>query len=315
VAAATRLSKVEFLERVRARSARYGIEFSEVRLNEWIDQALAFPGDREANQGLRPQYTYGFRHYRRALQLVRLYADGVRDRDAILVQLFLRGYSVRPHEIRCAVQQEFRKVRAQLNSTIRSIYMDRDVPIPPRRAEQIITRMGEADSRLREAQIVPTNSLLINVVRVSRDADKSEISWEWKGLSFQEIIFQLAKPLFSGLLYVDNQYPSEVEKLILRGSERQYEIARILVWCIRRFFIIVAMNLPGKIASASYAMERSLTRREFSVFMLTIALRFCSMKEYAPFCTDLDDMLRETPQLGIFFRGKFDARCRFGSFR
>jgi hypothetical protein len=56
----------------------------------------------------------------------------------------------------------------------------------------------------------------------------------------------------------------------------------MLVGLIRPIFKIVAMNAPDKIASAFDAMERSLSQREFSAFMLTFALRFCDHEEIRP---------------------------------
>jgi hypothetical protein len=147
------LSKAELVERLTRRSVRYPGVFNEGLLDKWIEKGLAISGDRRENQGLRPTYRYGYRHYRRALQLVRLYAAGVRDRDAVLVQLFLSGYSVKPHEVREPLLTEFRKAREKINAPIRSIYIDRKGAIPPGRKRQLLEQFGPPDSRLLRAEV------------------------------------------------------------------------------------------------------------------------------------------------------------------
>jgi hypothetical protein len=59
------------------------------------------------NVGQRPVYRYGRRHYRRVLQVLRLYARGIRQTDEILIMLFLNSYGVKPHEVREPLAREF----------------------------------------------------------------------------------------------------------------------------------------------------------------------------------------------------------------
>ena len=57
-------------------------------------------GDRGGNVGKRPVYRYSCRHYRRVLQVLRIYARGIKGRDEILIMLFLNGHGVKPFEVR-----------------------------------------------------------------------------------------------------------------------------------------------------------------------------------------------------------------------
>jgi hypothetical protein len=269
------LQKAAFIQRVRRRSARYGVGFDQGQLDEWIKQGLAIPADRRENRGVRPIYTYGHRHYRRALQLVRLYAANVRDRDAVLVQLFLSGYSVRPHEIREELKKEFLKAIAKLNAPVRSVYFDREGPIPPGRFEQSLGQLGVADRRLTKADLVPTNDLLIRAVRAGRNPNSENcelVKANDVGADFGELAFALAQPVLAGMLYADNEYASESENLIMQADESQYELARILFLLFR--CLCKPANVQGDHASAFEAIYRSLNQREFSALILTMALRF-----------------------------------------
>ena len=82
--------KAEFIQRVARRArTRYGKDFTETTFNDLLKDHLLPPASRGENKGKRPVYLYDCRTYRRALQVVRLQAKGVIDRDAIRIQLFL----------------------------------------------------------------------------------------------------------------------------------------------------------------------------------------------------------------------------------
>lgn len=142
------LTKGDFfdkLNRSRARS-RSGVIVTTSQYDEWVKQGLAPSADRLANQGRSPQYRYGTRHYRRALQLARFYGVGIRDRDALLVQLFLRGYGIDPHEMREALIKEISKAVAKLRSPVRSAFIDRNGSIPKASEASLTRSLGEQDA-------------------------------------------------------------------------------------------------------------------------------------------------------------------------
>ena len=70
------------------------VKFRKSLLDEWIDEGLVAKGDRLKNAGKRPVFRYGCRHYRRVLQVLRLYARGIKQIDEILIMLFINGDGV-----------------------------------------------------------------------------------------------------------------------------------------------------------------------------------------------------------------------------
>ena len=88
-----------------------GFEFRISLLNEWIMKGLVDDGDRGDNVGKRPVYRYGCRHYRRVLQVLKLYSRGIKSADQILIMLFLNGRGVKPFEVREPIAREFARAR------------------------------------------------------------------------------------------------------------------------------------------------------------------------------------------------------------
>ena len=105
-----RLSKTELLRRLDARSRRrYGGPFGEALLNDLIKDGLVPALERSKNEGRKPVYEAGIRHYRRALQIRRLMSRRIFGRDTQKIQLFLRGYGIEPWDVREAVRREYGK--------------------------------------------------------------------------------------------------------------------------------------------------------------------------------------------------------------
>jgi hypothetical protein len=71
------LSKAEFVERAAKWGAARGFKFKTSLLNRWINEGLLAEGDRGGNVGKHPVYRYSCRHYRRVLQVLRLYVHGL----------------------------------------------------------------------------------------------------------------------------------------------------------------------------------------------------------------------------------------------
>jgi hypothetical protein len=261
----TALSKTEFIARVTDRARRYGVNFGRGRLDEWIKQALAFAGD-------PPKRTYGYRHYRRVLQLIRFHAHGVKDRDELLVQLFICGYGARAHEVREALLKEFRKARAKLNSPIRSIYADREGAIPAGRAKQFRREMGEADGRLQRAGFVPTDEFLIAAVRDARNPDYRNNSNE-QAPAPSQLAPHAWVDIFGGMLADGNEFATEFEHLIQRSGPEEYAQARNYFLKMRMALQIFTSSENRETEEAFAAAQRSMLQREMAAFFLVIALK------------------------------------------
>jgi len=142
------LPRDEFFKRLHKSPAirrAGGTGITRGRYDEWVKQALAPPAYRKQNKGMRAQYRYGPKHYRRALQLARLNARGIRDSDALIVQLFLHGYSVDPHAVREPLIKEASKALAQLHATVRSTFVSRSGEIPVASKASIVRSLGKLD--------------------------------------------------------------------------------------------------------------------------------------------------------------------------
>jgi hypothetical protein len=154
-----RLSKGELLDRLDDRSRdHFGGPFSEGLLNDLIKDGLLPALQRSKNEGLKPVYEANASHYRRALQIKRLMWQGVLGRDALRIQLFLRGYGVMPWEIRDALRLEYGKHMRAAGATVRSTYLDNARDIGPHHKETLRKQMGEIDDRLKVAGLeMPTD--------------------------------------------------------------------------------------------------------------------------------------------------------------
>ena len=259
---------------------RYATTFDQGQLDELIKQGLTFAGERGRNIGRKPLYIYGCRHYRRTLQLVRFKSQEIKDRDEILVQLFIRNYGVKPHEVRDALGTEYRKTREKLNAPLRSTFVDKDGPIPPGRKSQLRHQIGTLDERLNNAGFVIQAEFLISFTRTARNFSNralKETPINNVPAAVQEL-FNSLMPLFGGMLTKDDENESGIEKIIRSSSENEYEIAKTIFQQIRAMLsprsITGENNSPEQIAYR--AIYDSIFRREFAAFLLVQCLIIAS---------------------------------------
>src|SRR5947209_17240937 len=91
------LSGEQFVAHVNDRAEHlFGLHFKRSEFEEWLQWDVIPKMCRGKNAGQRPTYFATARHVRRALQIKKIQSRGILLRDAIFVQLFLRGYGVRP---------------------------------------------------------------------------------------------------------------------------------------------------------------------------------------------------------------------------
>ena len=260
------LSKSEFVLRIASRAKRYGVDFTQTRLDEWIKQGLALAADAGPSRGRRRTFTYGCWHYRRALQLVRLHAAGINDTDAIFVQLFIRGYGAMPHEVREPLIKEFLKAQAKLIAPLRSVYADRSGEIPPKRKTQFRKQLGEPDKRFKDAGLVIPEDQLIDLIRAARSPNGQSTR-----LGKTDEVFVFMGTLISGMLARDEEFGSKTVELIRCSNDKQFRRARSIFRSFRP---------PSNVSKqAAFAFFESLLRREFAAFMLVIALRVAERLE------------------------------------
>lgn len=134
------MNKTELISRAKKRAEERGYrrDFSTAQLNDLIKDGLVPEGKRLNNRGKKPVFDYDWRCYRRVLQILRLQALGIISRDALLLQLFIRGYGVKPFLVRGVLRKEYRKACNQLNRQARSGYLDNNKPIPPKHKEKLL---------------------------------------------------------------------------------------------------------------------------------------------------------------------------------
>jgi hypothetical protein len=269
------LSKAALIQRAAAWAKRRGVGFTPARFNEWMKQGLVWEGVRDRNEGKRPVYRYGYQHYRRVLQIVRLYSRGARDRDAILIQLFLKGYGVQPSEVRDALLREFRRARGRINAMIRSTRFDDDRQIPPNHKESMRRSLGEADARFRAVGMVPPPDTMIGAARAARSPDPQSRARSAKIKQLGNLDEAVLVEILGGWLVNDTELPNEVEVLIGRATDDQYSLARQFVGAVSSLWNLISRAQPSSDWKlATEALFESFHVREFASFHLALALVF-----------------------------------------
>jgi hypothetical protein len=163
-----RLSKSELLRRLDRRCrSRYREPFSASLFDDLQKDALIPALERSANAGLFPTYVATRRHYRRALQLQRLRSLGIKGRDALRVQLFVRGYGLQVSEVREAIRNEFLRGLSELRPPLRSGYFqsERDRRGPGHLAA-VERQFGELDPRLGALGLKQPTRFILDKVRI-----------------------------------------------------------------------------------------------------------------------------------------------------
>jgi hypothetical protein len=219
---------------------RYGLQLDERWLHDLIKDALIPSADgREPNDGQRPVYTYGFRSYRRALQIARLRGDGFVERDPIRIQLFLKGYGER--DIRQALWKQYSKYQKSLIAQVRSGYADNWERIPDGHKSSLMKNMGLLDTRFVDPALQLSDDDYIALLRAAKQSTVEpgnmlpvanfQRQLMDQGLNFERLATFFPN-MFGGLLMLNTEDerhangPDPIEKVILQASSAEYEQAR-----------------------------------------------------------------------------------------
>jgi hypothetical protein len=280
---AVALTKLELVERAAAWGVSRGVEFDLGRLNEWIDNALVDEGDRGENVGKRPVYRYGCRHYRRVLQVLRLYSRGIKSTDRILIMLFLNRHGVKAHEVREPLVREFARGVAKINAQARSVRFDQEGSIPPKHEESLIRSLGQADDRFVAAKIVLSGTQMIEVMRAARNPDPERAQRNPKFASGETAPVVTLQFLLGGLMAAGDDNVREAERLLRSTSNSELEAALSTLLSIRSVFA------SGKIASSKLilgpfrdAYLASFAQPEFVTVQLVNMLRLSASSAQLP---------------------------------
>ncbi|WP_336490665.1 hypothetical protein [Methylobacterium nigriterrae] len=274
-------SKAELVARASARAARYNQSFSQSKLDEWIKQGLVQRGERQKNQGLRPIYVFSRAHYRRVLQIARLRAGGISDRDAILLQLFVRGYSIEPHDIRTELATEYARARAKLNAPVRSVSADTFGPVRGKRRESLLKQMGQLDPRFDKAGVGVPNEFYIQALRLGRMPDTDSTSKHGRSIASPFTAITSASTLFSGMFYDHGSDDDPIKLLISLSTDAQIKIASGTLRAIRAEAqrAIKTGNFSAVEFDAASTAYHALYQREFLALMLVFLVKMSAGAE------------------------------------
>ena len=178
--------------------------------------------DRSRNDGLSPTFFATWRHYRRALQLQRLRSVGIKGRDALRVQLFVRDYGLKVSDVRGAVRDEFLRGLRELRPQLRSQYFHKAREPGPSHLAAVERQIGAIDPRFEAAGLKQATKFYLDKIRVGfGTASRS-------GLAEMEGLF------LTGL--DDRPLPKRINDA-LNGSDDEYVSARAaLTWIERTTF-------------------------------------------------------------------------------
>jgi hypothetical protein len=236
------------------------------------------------NVGQRPVYRYGRRHYRRVLQVLRLYARGIRQTDEILIMLFLNSYGVKPHEVREPLAREFARVRAKINAQARSVRFDQEGAIPPKHKESLIRSLGQADDRFVAANIVLPGAQMIEVMRAALNFDPESARRNPKIASAETIPVAVLESLLGGLMAAEDDDVGEAGRLLRNTSNSELEAARSTLLSIRWVFasapIASSKVFLGPLREAYLA---SFAQPEFVTVQLVNMLRLSGLSAQLSF--------------------------------
>jgi hypothetical protein len=276
--------KAELVRRAARWGAKRRLSFKESWLDEWIDKGLVAKGDRRENLGKRPVYRYGCHHYRRVLQILKLYARNVRRTDEILILLFLNGHGVKPYEVREALQRQFARGRAKLNAQARSSRFDESGPIPPKHKESLIRVLGNADKRLIASNLVPRPNEIIDAIRTARSSDPDDPQRSRDLSRVADSPLRALRPVFGGLLAHDEELGEGAENLLSEAADQQIEEARLVL------LQIAAMFSSGKLESGKLnlppmadAFRAALQEPTFVAYLMVLMLRLSKHAPSLPF--------------------------------
>jgi hypothetical protein len=276
--------KAELVRRATRWSAERRLSFKESWLDEWIDKGLVAKGDRRENLGKRPVYHYSAHHYRRVLQILRLYARKIKRTDAILIMLFLNGRGVKPYEVREALGREFARGRAKLNAQARSSRFDQSGPIPPKHEESLIRALGNADERLVASKLVPTSDEMIEAVRTARRFEQDDLKPTLISSKMADSALSALSPVFSGLLAYDDEFGGRIEDLLSEATDQQIEQARLMLLQIALAFSSGQVESDQvNIPPMAEAFLAALREPAFVANLVVVMLRLSKLAAALPF--------------------------------
>ena len=241
------MNKAGFITRIQKwAKTRYGVDLTAAQINGLINDGLIPEAVRKGHDGQKPIYDYDFRAYRRALQIARLRKLGINGRDAIRLQLFLRGYGLQVWDVREAVLREYRHFAKSEAMRIRSSYIGNWKDVPSGRKASLMREMGEHDLRLIAVGWKLPDDVYIECVRAAKQksledsreslssfgsCDKEATLEQMQAMITQ--IMQDPSDSFAGLLNfadseADSKYPGSIEGLIQTADDATYLQARAL---------------------------------------------------------------------------------------
>jgi hypothetical protein len=276
------LTKAELVRRVADRAQRYKAAVTPRLVDGWIERGLLPAGARRDNEGRRPIYVYGRSHYRRALQLVRLHSQGLRDYDAQIVQLYARGCGVRAFEVREPLRKEYRKAAAMLRASVRSTYADRSGDVPPKRKESFRRQLGDVDPPIADFGIQASDDDGLALWRYAVDPDVSArpnpnpttVIPGMNGLF--PMVWPSIVQAMAGSFSQDDENPNPVEVAINSADDSTFDRARFAFNSIRAVARILdgaALLKPfggGENAFPGELLARGTIGREWSTFSLAM---------------------------------------------
>lgn len=271
--------KAELVRRAESWGAKRRLSFKELWLDEWIDKGLVAKADRRENVGKRPVYHYGRHHYRRVLQILKLYARNIKRTDEILILLFMNGHGVKPYEVREALQRQFARGRAKLNAQARSSRFEKSGPIPPKHKESLIRALGKGDERLVASHLVPAPDEMIKVIRTARSSDPDD-----QQHAPADSPLGALRSVFVGLLANDDEYGGGAEDLLSKATDQEIEGTRLLL------VQIASMFSSGKLESGNVnvppmadAFRAALQEPTFVANLIVLMLRLSRHAPALPF--------------------------------
>lgn len=273
------LSKAELVERAAKWGAARGFKFKPSLLNRWINEGLLAEGDRRGNVGKRPVYRYSCRHYRRVLQVMRLYARGLKGRDEILIILFLNGRGVKPFEVREPIEREFAKARATLNALMRSSRFDEEGQVPPKHKESLVRSLGPGDERFVKAGVILPPDQMIAAVRAARSPDPDSKLRKVMNSRAEDWRLQILKPALGGILSKDPEIPAEIDQIIANATDADLSLVSSILNLFRAVLSwLESKNRSSEIAGLLDGLLASFSQPEFIAahfaLQLTLLKRF-----------------------------------------
>lgn len=216
-----------------------GRAFSASVLDDLIKDGLVPLGKRGGNDGLRPVYVYGWRHFHRIAFILGCQQLGMVRRDALLIRLFLAGCKVPLGDVRRALIRELGRATASLNAQLRSTLMDNQKPLTGKRPGIVARQLGSLDERLDAAGLGAPLEVQVDATRAARQRpvptkdDLAAIAERLQAgsLDFGSIAIRLA-PTFGGLFQIGLGGPDAgrnqdtVEGVINGASDDQFAAAR-----------------------------------------------------------------------------------------